>query len=66
VDIKSLDLQEVEVIHVNLNDKSVEGIRHKNFPAFSIQYHPEAAPGPHDAKYLFNNFIQMIDKHKNA
>ena len=66
VDIKSLDSREVEVIHLNLNDQSVEGIRHRNFPAFSIQYHPESAPGPHDAKYLFNQFIEMIDKHKNA
>ncbi|MBF0504904.1 MAG: glutamine-hydrolyzing carbamoyl-phosphate synthase small subunit [Candidatus Omnitrophica bacterium] len=66
VDIKSLNLDEVEVIHVNLNDQSVEGIRHKKYPAFSIQYHPEAAPGPHDAKYLFNQFIKMIDTHKNA
>ena len=66
VDMKSLDLNEVEVIHVNLNDQSVEGIRHKRFPAFSIQYHPEAAPGPHDAKYLFNQFIEMIDTHQNA
>ena len=66
VDINSLDLKEIEVIHMNLNDQSVEGIRHKGFPAFSIQYHPEAAPGPHDAKYLFNQFIEMIDKHKNA
>jgi len=66
VDIKSLNLDEVEVIHVNLNDRSVEGIRHKKLPAFSIQYHPESAPGPHDAKYLFDQFIEMIDKFKNA
>jgi len=66
VDVKTLNLDEVEVIHVNLNDKSVEGIKHKKFPAFSIQYHPEAAPGPHDARYLFKQFIEMIDKHKNA
>jgi carbamoyl-phosphate synthase small subunit len=66
VDIKSLNLDNVEIIHVNLNDRSVEGIRHKVWPAFAIQYHPEAAPGPHDAKYLFNQFIEMIDTHKNA
>jgi len=64
VDIKSLDSDEVEISHVNLNDQSVEGIKHKNFPAFSIQYHPEAAPGPNDDKYLFNQFIEMIDEHK--
>ncbi len=66
VDIKSLNLDDVEVIHVNLNDQSVEGIRHKKYPAFSIQYHPEAAPGPHDARYLFEQFITMIDKNKSA
>src|SRR5471030_899049 len=66
VDMKSLNPDQVEIIHLNLNDQSVEGIRHKIFPAFSIQYHPEAAPGPHDAKYLFNQFIEMIEKHKNA
>ncbi|MBF0512160.1 MAG: carbamoyl phosphate synthase small subunit [Candidatus Omnitrophica bacterium] len=66
VDIKSLDTHEVEVIHLNLNDKSVEGIRHKKFPAFSIQYHPESAPGPHDARYLFNQFIDMIETYKNV
>lgn len=66
VDVKTLDLNQVEVIHLNLNDQSVEGIRHKLLPAFSIQYHPEAAPGPHDAKYLLGQFIAMIDKHKNA
>ena len=66
VDMKSLDRDEVEVIHKNLNDQSVEGIRHKGFEAFSIQYHPESAPGPHDAKYLFNQFIDMIENHKNA
>jgi len=51
VDMKSLNLDDVELIHVNLNDQSVEGIRHKRFPAYSIQYHPESAPGPRDAKY---------------
>jgi carbamoyl-phosphate synthase small subunit len=66
VDMKSLNADEVEVIHLNLNDQSVEGLRHKVFPAFSIQYHPEASPGPHDAKYLFNQFLEMIDTYKNA
>ncbi len=64
VDIKSLNKDEVEVIHVNLNDQSVEGIRHKKYSAFSIQYHPEAAPGPHDSKYLFEQFIEMIEQNK--
>ena len=62
VDPKSLDEKEVEITHINLNDNSVEGMRHKNFPAFSVQYHPEHAPGPHDAVYLFDRFIDMIKK----
>lgn len=52
----------VEITHVNLNDESIEGIRLKNKPAFSVQYHPEATPGPHDSRYLFDNFIAMIGK----
>ncbi len=50
----------VEITHVNLNDDSIEGIRIKNKPAFSVQYHPEATPGPHDSRYLFDEFIKMI------
>lgn len=50
----------IEVTHVNLNDKSIEGIRIKNKPAFSVQYHPESTPGPHDSRYLFDQFIDMI------
>jgi carbamoyl-phosphate synthase small subunit len=50
----------VEATHVNLNDQTVEGIRLKNAPAFSVQYHPEAAPGPHDARYLFDEFVGMM------
>lgn len=52
---------DVEITHINLNDNTVEGIRHKTFPAFSVQYHPEAAPGPNDAKYFFDEFAEMID-----
>lgn len=52
----------VEITHVNLNDSSIEGIRMKNKPAFSVQYHPEATPGPHDSRYLFDEFIAMISK----
>jgi carbamoyl-phosphate synthase small subunit len=66
VDMKSLNLEDVEVIHTNLNDRSVEGIRHKGYGAFSIQYHPEASPGPHDARYLFKKFIEEIETYKNA
>ena len=50
----------LEVTHVNLNDETVEGIRLKDYPAFSVQYHPEASPGPHDARYLFNQFIDLM------
>jgi len=52
---------EVEVTHLNLNDDCVEGMRHKRLPAFSVQYHPEAAPGPHDAAHHFNRFIQLME-----
>lgn len=51
----------VEITHVNLNDESIEGIRIKNKPAFSVQYHPEATPGPHDSRYLFDDFINLIN-----
>jgi len=54
----------VEVTHINLNDNSIEGIRLKNKPAFSVQYHPEATPGPHDSRYLFDDFIQLIRTHQ--
>ena len=64
VDMNSLNPDDVEVIHKNLNDQTVEGLRHKKFPLFSIQYHPEAAPGPHDARYLFGEFIKMIEEDK--
>ncbi|MFC1617195.1 glutamine-hydrolyzing carbamoyl-phosphate synthase small subunit [Candidatus Margulisiibacteriota bacterium] len=60
VDIDSLNKNEIEVTHINLNDQTVEGIRHKKYPAFSVQYHPEAAPGPHDSAYLFQDFIKMM------
>jgi carbamoyl-phosphate synthase small subunit len=56
--------EEVVVTHINLNDNTVEGIRHKSLPAFSVQYHPEASPGPHDAQYLFNDFIEMMKTFK--
>ena len=54
-----------EVTHINLNDQTVEGVKLKGRPAFSVQYHPEAAPGPHDSRYLFEEFMDMIDRAKN-
>ena len=62
VDMDSLDKATVEVTHINLNDNTVEGMRHKTEPAFSVQYHPEAAPGPHDSRYLFKQFKDLIEK----
>lgn len=52
--------EHIEITHLNLNDQSIEGIRVKGKPAFSVQYHPEATPGPHDSRYLFDDFIQLI------
>lgn len=54
------DNENIEITHINLNDDTIEGIRIKGTNAFSIQYHPEAAPGPHDARYLFDNFVSLI------
>jgi len=54
----------IEITHMNLNDDTVEGIKLKGKPAFSVQYHPEASPGPHDSRYLFDDFVALIKKHK--
>lgn len=65
VDIETVNDQ-VVMTHVNLNDKTCEGFRHKTLPAFSVQYHPEASPGPHDSRYLFQRFIDMMEKERLA
>jgi carbamoyl-phosphate synthase small subunit len=56
---------EIEITHKNLNDQTIEGIKMKHQPAFSVQYHPEANPGPHDSKYLFDDFINLLKQTKN-
>lgn len=60
VDPESLPASDVEITHVNLNDQTNEGMRHRSLPLFSVQYHPEASPGPHDSRYLFNRFVELM------
>ena len=64
VDPDSLPQSEVELTHIDLNDKTLEGMRHRNMPLFSVQYHPEASPGPHDSHYLFKDFVKMMEEWK--
>jgi carbamoyl-phosphate synthase small subunit len=59
VDADSLPA-ELEITHLNLNDNTIEGVRHRSLPAFSVQYHPEASAGPHDSDYLFDRFREML------
>jgi carbamoyl-phosphate synthase small subunit len=66
VDMESIKDPEVEITHINLNDKTLEGMRHRSLPIFSVQYHPEASPGPHDSSYLFDEFIKMMKRGKQA
>ena len=64
VDADSLNPNDIRITHINLNDNTLEGIAHKHLPLFAVQYHPEAAPGPHDANYLFQAFYQMVHSGK--
>ena len=64
VDPDSMKLSEVELTHVDLNDNTLEGMRHRTMPIFSVQYHPEASPGPHDSNYLFRDFRKMMEEWK--
>jgi carbamoyl-phosphate synthase small subunit len=63
VDPDSLNDREIQLTHMNLNDKTLEGMRHRYLPVFSVQYHPEAAPGPHDSLYLFDDFARQMAEH---
>ena len=62
----SIDQTELEITQLNLNDKTIEALKHKSLPAFSVQYHPEASPGPNDTKFLFDQFINLINEVQNA
>jgi carbamoyl-phosphate synthase small subunit len=60
VDPDSLNINDVEITHINLNDQTLEGFRHRREKVFCVQYHPEAAPGPHDSHYLFDDFVKLM------
>ncbi|HDZ91772.1 MAG TPA: carbamoyl phosphate synthase small subunit, partial [Deltaproteobacteria bacterium] len=62
VDMKSLKDSDLEPSHINLNDRTLEGLVHRKLPLFSVQYHPEASPGPHDASYLFDRFTGLMKR----
>lgn len=66
VDPDSLNQNEIDLTHINLNDNTLEGLRHRSLPLFCVQYHPEAAPGPHDSQYLFDDFVQLMDEWKGS
>ncbi|MCW5979210.1 MAG: glutamine-hydrolyzing carbamoyl-phosphate synthase small subunit [Bryobacteraceae bacterium] len=65
IDPDSLNANEIELTHINLNDQTLEGFRHRNHPLFCVQYHPEASPGPHDSRYLFDDFVKLMEEFRN-
>jgi carbamoyl-phosphate synthase small subunit len=65
VDPDSIDDAVARVTHVNLNDDTIEGLRFKTFAGLSLQYHPEASPGPHDSHYLFDTFLEMVAEERD-
>jgi carbamoyl-phosphate synthase small subunit len=62
VDPETLDEDDIEITHINLNDNTLEGIRHKKMPVFSVQFHPEYGPGPRESKYLFGEFVKLMEE----
>jgi carbamoyl-phosphate synthase small subunit len=66
VDLESMKDPDVELTHINLNDQTLEGMEHRRLPAFSVQYHPEASPGPHDASYLFDYFLSLMERNRKG
>jgi carbamoyl-phosphate synthase small subunit len=61
VDSETLNPRAIELTNINLNDRTLEGMQHKKHPVFSIQYHPESSPGPHDARYFFERFVKLME-----
>jgi carbamoyl-phosphate synthase small subunit len=60
------DPEDIVLTHVNLNDQTCEGLMHRRLPLFSVQYHPEASPGPHDARYLFARFVELMGRERES